>query len=465
MLTESGPAATATAVPDKPTYKGGVLIIGSLYWDLDRENWRNANLVPDKNSWIAVKAPIRYGRISSSRKNTYSMIFSKECDTEQLRGVAKFAPFHGPVTIDGLHQQSVVLINAEKNESKGSYTNYHWSWGSLGLKLNPKLSADSVKNITDSWKAKFNAGELKKDEYKLGQESSMLDDTGMLNMEWPKELDAYDFFIATATKPKIETYPGPVEIAGLMIKKGYQDYFQKNKESGITTASDNEIDRHMQQPTGSSAKGNIPSNKQNIQLVIYSLIIGSVLGSFIYDLFRIIADTILEDSSPLWHSHRGLVICKGIMFVSALFFYGCDYVNTTIVMEWKRTKLVIDIIILVLTGLTFKALYLNGAEPPVLWYINISYLLFLGYYIFLNKNPGLQGKKKAFYKKLKNAETLFFILFLPLAFAAIGKTNVIDRWLDSYMDVDASQWITAGLMLASSVTFFLFVRERTRKGV
>ncbi len=231
---------------DQSTYKGGVVIIGSLFWDPDRENWRNSNLLPDRKLWIAVKAPIRYGRVSSSRKNTYSMIFSTDCDTEHQRGVAKFAPFTGPVTLERLHQQSVALINAEKNEIAANYAHYHWTWGTLGIKLNPKLPALNVKEITDSWKVKFDPRDLKKDDYKLGQEKSALDDEGNLQIDWPKELDNYDFFIATATKPKIETYPGPSDIASLMIRQDYKEYFENNKASGITTASDGEIDKFMQ---------------------------------------------------------------------------------------------------------------------------------------------------------------------------------------------------------------------------
>ncbi|MGA2681849.1 MAG: hypothetical protein ABSF44_08630 [Candidatus Bathyarchaeia archaeon] len=59
--------------------KGGVLVIGSLLWD-DSENrvrWREKNL--DIESKFQVYLPIRYGRLSSTRNNTYTMVFSNKC--------------------------------------------------------------------------------------------------------------------------------------------------------------------------------------------------------------------------------------------------------------------------------------------------------------------------------------------------------------------------------------------------
>ena len=59
----------------------GILIIGSLLWDKRQQAWRNARL--DMASIDSVTAPIRYGRLSSSRGNTYTMVFSRGCDTGQ----------------------------------------------------------------------------------------------------------------------------------------------------------------------------------------------------------------------------------------------------------------------------------------------------------------------------------------------------------------------------------------------
>ena len=55
----------------------GILIIGSLLWDERRGPWRDARL--DMTSAQTATAPIRYGRLSESRGNTYTMVFSRLC--------------------------------------------------------------------------------------------------------------------------------------------------------------------------------------------------------------------------------------------------------------------------------------------------------------------------------------------------------------------------------------------------
>ena len=64
----------------------GILIVGSLLWDTKehRQRWRSARL--DVAAGARVRAPIRYGRRSSSRGNTFTMVFSNELDaaTEKL---------------------------------------------------------------------------------------------------------------------------------------------------------------------------------------------------------------------------------------------------------------------------------------------------------------------------------------------------------------------------------------------
>src|SRR4030042_1351843 len=63
------------------TLNGGVIIIGSLLWDEKRKSWRNERL--SENEKISVYLPIRYGRQSESRHNTYTMVFSNACYSKQ----------------------------------------------------------------------------------------------------------------------------------------------------------------------------------------------------------------------------------------------------------------------------------------------------------------------------------------------------------------------------------------------
>ena len=70
--------------------KFGVLIIGSLRWDNDnRKNWREERL--DIDQAVTVGAPIRYGRRSSKRGCTFTMVFSNSCQPDHL-GTALLVP-------------------------------------------------------------------------------------------------------------------------------------------------------------------------------------------------------------------------------------------------------------------------------------------------------------------------------------------------------------------------------------
>jgi hypothetical protein len=53
--------------------RAGILIVGSLLWDpkREREAWRRSRLAIDRS--VLVRVPIRYGRRSESRGNTFTM--------------------------------------------------------------------------------------------------------------------------------------------------------------------------------------------------------------------------------------------------------------------------------------------------------------------------------------------------------------------------------------------------------
>lgn len=73
---------------------GGVLIIGSLLWDdkkQTRKDWRKSFLKIDDK--VKIPAPIRYGRISTSRCCTFTMVLSQECNDKDKLGKAFFCPF------------------------------------------------------------------------------------------------------------------------------------------------------------------------------------------------------------------------------------------------------------------------------------------------------------------------------------------------------------------------------------
>jgi hypothetical protein len=61
-------------MPDRKPLSIGVLTIGSLYWDERRKAWRDSRLNLG-DSWN-VPMRIRYGRLSTGRDNSYTMVFS-----------------------------------------------------------------------------------------------------------------------------------------------------------------------------------------------------------------------------------------------------------------------------------------------------------------------------------------------------------------------------------------------------
>lgn len=227
-------------------FKGGVLIIGSLFWDRENQIRRDWLLqcLDETKKITDVQAPIRYGRISPSRNCTFTMVFSTECDTDTKTGRAIFVPFHNNIQNEkDLHKQVIRLIKAERNEDDLETTKYNWAWGAVGLLANPKASHES-KALFSNWEKQFTTGFTFND-YKVGNEVSAINKQGMLNMKWPEQLNKFDFLIATATKPEKE-YPTIKNIAQRMVVNGYREYFNNNRANNIITFQDEEIARMIE---------------------------------------------------------------------------------------------------------------------------------------------------------------------------------------------------------------------------
>ena len=226
---------------------GGVLIIGSLLWDKEqqRENWRNNFLLV--NEGISVPAPIRYGRVSTERNCTFSMVFSDECNTVDCLGKAVFVPFNNnPINFEGLDLQTTELIKSERKLNSLDSDKFNWAWGTLTLSINPEtLKGTSEKGIQAKlllayWARKYSGG-FKPEQYKVGNEQPVVNKQGLIKFNWPEDLNEYDFIIATATKPERVSYPTPKNIADRMIANEYSEYFYRNLEYRISTFQDAEI--------------------------------------------------------------------------------------------------------------------------------------------------------------------------------------------------------------------------------
>lgn len=70
----------------------GILIIGSLYWDPSRVRcrWRQSRLSCTEERRVMV--PIRYGKKSKKRGDTYTMVFARSCSGAATLGTGLVVP-------------------------------------------------------------------------------------------------------------------------------------------------------------------------------------------------------------------------------------------------------------------------------------------------------------------------------------------------------------------------------------
>ena len=243
------------------TIRVGVFIIGSLYWDQDKEkvrpNWRLDRLV-DRDDRKYVHAPIRYGRLSRSRGCTYTMVFSKQLDDPNKPdgyGRAIVLACRAPVTsaVD-LVEEAQHLWQAERGK-EGSISA---KWGCVALLENPERPVPN--DLRTGWTKRF------QQEARYGAlnsargEATVVDEGGFLTTSWPRTDDdsplGVDLLVATATDPTIirGDYPSAREIAAAWNAHEGEDYerhvryFRQNRGSGIQTFQDDDIKKLLRAP-------------------------------------------------------------------------------------------------------------------------------------------------------------------------------------------------------------------------
>ena len=227
-------------------FKGGVIIIGSLIWDMNpiREKWRRLAFRSVEER-ITVPVKIRYGRQSKSRFETFSMIFSNHPSTQFGKGIV--LEFDSAIkNFEMLKDQAYALAYAEGICKDLSNPTINANWGTVGIIFNPSIEGKDKSNA--DW-LKMKWGELYKgyrdsftsEEYASDKgEIPVIDRFGHLKIDWVKEMDKFDFLLATATKPSHGLITSR-EIASRMNEKKYWEYFDKNVENGIYTFQDKEI--------------------------------------------------------------------------------------------------------------------------------------------------------------------------------------------------------------------------------
>ena len=234
----------------------GVLIIGSLYWDNEppiRGLWRTKRL--DGCGREYVRVPIRYGRRSRKRGDTYTMVFSPGLDDDEF-GTAIAVPCRS----HNLIEEAEWLWAAEDPFADGPPCRVSTSWGCVALLENPRLRLpDHVRN---EWTARVSQ---EKDYGKLicldGEDGVVDKSSGTLSIPWPSNLDGsplkLNALLATTNSPTPTSddrgYPWPQEIADAWNRRTAEgcaevDYFWKNRKHGITTHQDRDIQVQLKVP-------------------------------------------------------------------------------------------------------------------------------------------------------------------------------------------------------------------------
>jgi len=238
-----------TSKTDLFKLKGGILIVGSLFWqdylgganDNIRKKWRAEHLDMDKK--IMVRAPIRYGRLST-KDNIFTMTFSNTVPKKKF-GTGYFIPLNNSnvTSEEELFNEAIALSNAEG--MKGEFVA---GWGAtLGILFNEKkIDIQLKKKLTIAWQEKIlQTTKFNYKSYKLHKrEAPCIKLNGLLNFDWVLPVDkrqiellnSYDFILATATEPT--EYPTIKKLSENVRNDSKRFYFIENYKNGITTFQD-----------------------------------------------------------------------------------------------------------------------------------------------------------------------------------------------------------------------------------
>jgi hypothetical protein len=213
--------------------RAGIPIIGSLLWDQKspRPTWRSRLAVDRK---ILVSVPFRYGRRSSTRGHTFTMVF----DTHADHGEALVVPFKEALPDPkALVAEAEALWQAERASAElGSIAA---DWGCVGVRFQDEAPAATW---LQAWSDRF------------GETTPIppVTTTGKLDMHWPTPISRVpvdlDVLLAAATLPD-EPRPTPAAIADAWVdqNQGYEEYFFENVRHGIRASEDLRIWRRIKE--------------------------------------------------------------------------------------------------------------------------------------------------------------------------------------------------------------------------
>jgi len=221
----------------------GILIIGSLLWDERRQAWRDSRL--DMTSAQSVTAPIRYGRRSETRGNTYTMVFSRACEAGRGTVVRCSRPVS---SVDDLILEAEHLWAAEQNATVSRQISA--GWGCVTLLCNPDRTIPQM--FLTGWANRVGQERKYGNVPQTSEEGLLVSARGLLQIAWPQCVAdgvaaPLDFLLATATRPTLTgtqvSYPTVEMIANAWNADAgnHVEYFRKNNENGIRTFQDDAI--------------------------------------------------------------------------------------------------------------------------------------------------------------------------------------------------------------------------------
>lgn len=227
-------------------------MIGSLYWDdlESRRAWRKSRLVLSKPE--VVKAPIRYGRRSCSRGNTYTMVFSRGCGTGSGL-VLRYQ--HAVSSGEDLTKEAELLWTAER-KAEGSNGCISADWGCVGLLIRPGVRLPQ--QVLEEWKNRVSREDAYTTSPPRDDQGALVDRCGLLQIGWPEPIDSSqpsmeaDVLLAAATHATFHGDPPGYANPEMIAEAWGRDtedricYFRRNRESSIRTFQDEEILTHLQ---------------------------------------------------------------------------------------------------------------------------------------------------------------------------------------------------------------------------
>jgi hypothetical protein len=190
-------------------------------------------------------APIRYGRLSESRGNTYTMVFSRLCAAGHAKVLRCTRSVSTPAD---LIAEAEALWKAEQPSAAPGRIAVNW--GCVALLSNParNIPEDILKGWADRVGREPGYGHVSQTQ----EEGSLVSEKGLLEIAWPHLVEddtpvPLDLLLATANDPEITatspSYAEPETIANAWnaAASRHAEYFWRNAENGIRTFQDDEI--------------------------------------------------------------------------------------------------------------------------------------------------------------------------------------------------------------------------------